>query len=182
MVAPAVTASDPSVTPNPVQPMPSFPIITGSTHNILRNNALITTKLLIPEPSADIPPAVKSPAGTAPVMNPQPHPGDPSDETTSINPPSTLHFGSGPQDANPNSMSPAQLSRLSQALAPALNPASNPLSKPTPTDPNAEPGAGPVNPVVEPVTDGATPVGAGKSSPAPSPAHIVLGSSTYQLQ
>ena len=36
--------------------------------------------------------------------------------------------------------------------------------------------------MVEPVTDRATPVGAGKSSPAPSPAHIVLGSSTYQLQ
>ena len=35
--------------------------------------------------------------------------------------------------------------------------------------------------MVEPGTDGATPIRAGKSSPAPSPAHIVLGSSTYQL-
>ena len=181
MVAPAVTASDPSVTPNPVQPMPSLPTITGSAPKILGNDALRTGKLLVPEPSADIPPAAKSPAGSAPVVNPQPHPGDPSDETTSINPPSSLHFGSGPQDANPNSMSPAQLSQLSQALAPAPSPASNPVSKPTTTDPNAEPGAGPVNPVVEPGTDGTTAVGAGKSSPAPSPAHIVLGSSTYQL-
>ena len=75
--------------------------------------------------------------GPGPVSNPKPQNG-PASSTPSSGPntgtdPSTFQFGQGPQDTNPDDLTPAQLSVLHQALAPSPSSAAADSSD----DPNA---------------------------------------------
>ncbi len=56
------------------------------------------------------------------LVNPNPTPNKVAPGPVAPSNPSNLQFGSGPESANPNDMSPAQLSMLHQALAPSPDP------------------------------------------------------------
>lgn len=86
---------------------------------------LVTNSPLADEPSADKP--TVSVSAPAPTPSPGPNPE---------NDPSGLQFGTGVQNADPNEMSPAQMSQLDQALAPVASPAAaNPANVPGSSSP-----------------------------------------------
>ncbi len=99
-----------------------------------------------------------SPAGDAEIaafltsaselVNPNPTPNKATPGSVAPSNPLNLQFGSGPENANPNDMSPAQLSILHQALTSSPNPI---IANPA-TSPNAGQGSGnaPGNPQAEP--------------------------------
>ena len=82
------------------------------------------------------------------LVNPNPTPNKAAPGSVAPSNPSNLQFGSGPENANPNDMSPAQLSMLHQALTSSPNPI---IANPA-TSPNAGQGSGnaPGNPQAEP--------------------------------
>ena len=72
------------------------------------------------------------------LVNPNPTPNNVAPGPVAPSKPSNLQFGSGPENANPNDLSPAQLSMLHQAL----NPSPNPIIANPATSPNAGQGSG----------------------------------------
>ena len=87
------------------------------------------------------------------LVSPNPTPNKAAPGSVAPSKPSNLQFGSGPENANPNDMSPAQLSMLRQALDPSPNPIiANPATSPdtiqgsgnAPGNSQAEPEAGTV--------------------------------------
>ena len=87
------------------------------------------------------------------LVNPNPTPNKVAPGSVAPSNPSNLHFGSGPENANPNDMSPAQLSQLHQVLTSSPNPViTNLVASPNagqssgnaPGNPQPQPEAGPV--------------------------------------
>ena len=180
LVAP-MTAADPTITPNSAQPMPSLPTNTGfnlpSPADAMGDPHARAQSLVPPNP-----PAATASANTPPMAKSQAQ--DPSAEGTKS--PFSLYFGSGSEDANLNESFPAQRSELSPALAPEPSQIFNTDAQPNPSAskpgaaPGPEPAPAPASPVVKPISDN-TPSEVTELTPTPSPARIVIGSSTYPL-
>lgn len=101
---------------------------------------------------ADSPPAANSPAANpfannAPAayepVNNEPNKNQPASNPLAANPPTNtaanLHFVTSKQNADPNAISPAQLSQLHQALQPVPSSVSNPDSEPGSGTSSSEP-------------------------------------------
>ena len=87
------------------------------------------------------------------LVNPNPSPDNVAPEPSAPSNPSNHQFGFGPENANPNDMSPAELSMLHQVLASSLSPViTNPVTSPNtgqssgnaPGNPRPQPEAAPV--------------------------------------
>ena len=106
-------------------------------------------------PSSGPPPnaAVGFLTSASELVNPNPTTNNVAPGSVAPSNPSNLQFGSGPENANPNDMSPAQLSMLYQVLAPSPSPViTNPVASPNsgqssgnaPGNPQPQPEAVPV--------------------------------------
>ena len=106
-------------------------------------------------PSSGPPPnaAVGFLTSASELVNPNPTTNNVAPGSVAPSNPSNLQFGSGPENANPNDMSPAQLSMLHQVLAPSPSPViTNPVASPNsgqssgnaPGNPQPQPEAVPV--------------------------------------